>query len=1449
MSVNVLGGSLEFDAILTTGDLQSGIAAVEGQIQKTIDSFANLAEKSGESLDQMKAKLAELEKQEETLRVAIDQATDPAMIKQYNAALADTVSQMKVLQQAIAQVQDVPAVPQVAPTAPAERPDLTKEEQQVEALYAQLAKLNGELASLTNSIDQSLDPKEVEQFNVQVAETVARMKQLQSEIQAIQDSGPISDTEKLKQLEAELQILEKQAARFRSSLSNAINPELIAQYNKGLDDTQAKMRAIYIQLDAIEHKEDEALKTPPVVPPVTPPTTPTEPVQPGGKDEEVQVVEKKILAYQRLQQLRNQLASMDKNDPAFKATYDEAVKLQGQINNVNRSLQLTSRNVVGIEALTQGARALVGAFQAYNGILGLTTEDQEQLQKSVTEVVSAMGVLNGIQEIAAVLDKNSSLNIFLQKQFRKDAAVATTEQAAATEVLAGAQEAEAVATGEAAVAQETLNVAMESNPVGIILLALTAIVVALQAYASGQKDATEQQTKANEAAAEAADTLAKLVDQYRQVRDAQARSAADAVSLAQAQGQSEQAVLGLKLKQLEAEKTANSYALAQLGYSSEVYADQQATLQIRLEELQALQSVAENGGELSSQSKERLALLQAQIKALEAQINPTKALIQANETLNAQIASNNAERDKKAYDASLKSAQAVADAKLLVDRKYTAQALADQVDAIKASALVELNNPNLTSGEQFKIQQKQQKDIQDATREYQAAQLRSAQDFADARLLIDKKYTKQSLDDQIAAIKARTQVDLANPDLLPGQQAKILAQQKKDIDDANREYKLDQLNAQRDTIEAQLALVKEGSAEELSLKLRLIQTTSAAEIVEAQDNDAKIAKITAARAKASADLTTKYSLDAAEAEAEATVAGTNAKLAVVQKGSEQELALKKQLVADQAALDTIQAQERTKNEDTLAAKILKINAKSAVDKKKIDDNYYDTLLQRQLKVIANETSVKNAPLQAIINNPFSTNPAVEDSQRQQFQNDIEEIQKQLDLVSNNILQQRGDLGKLEQDLAALKAKKAAAQADLNTFDQKIDYKNLQTYLQGISSLSGQFKDLGSSLKNINPELADLFDRLGSITDVAGKAAKAILSFVKGGPTGIVDGVIAGIGAIVSLISTAFSDNDEMKQQVAEMQNQVIIGEVEITRQYDLRLVDQAKLNQLRLQGIKDEQQALQQQARDTQSEFNDLLVEIQKLSGTKLAPAAIGNGLLPHTFSLAGLSYDELNELFLKGELSDKAKELFQELQQLKQDGADVTQALADAKDQLDQIFTGTTSDDISASIIDGFKQGKRGAEDFADDFQELMTNALLSSLQSQTLEPALQQFYEQFSDFSQSDNVLTSAEIEQLQKQYNDIINNAATQFQQLQQIAGTNLAGNGASTNSLAGAIKGITEDQAELLAGQFGGLRITAIDQLKVAQQNLDALNIIVDNTGNLLEMRAILRRLELNGIKIQ
>ena len=126
----------------------------------------------------------------------------------------------------------------------------------------------------------------------------------------------------------------------------------------------------------------------------------------------------------------------------------------------------------------------------------------------------------------------------------------------------------------------------------------------------------------------------------------------------------------------------------------------------------------------------------------------------------------------------------------------------------------------------------------------------------------------------------------------------------------------------------------------------------------------------------------------------------------------------------------------------------------------------------------------------------------------------------------------------------------------------------------------------------------------------------------------------------------------------------------------------------------------------------------------------------------------------------------------------------------------------------------------------------MLNAFKFKYMEGPLKKFYEDFAAASESNGSLTSDEIQKLNEQFNAIINAANSQFQQLEQVSGLNfgLDSNSTNANSLQGAVKNITEESAQLLAGSLGGIRLTGVNLLNVATQQLDKLNSIQFNTAN-------------------
>jgi hypothetical protein len=967
--------------------------------------------------------------------------------------------------------------------------------------------------------------------------------------------------------------------------------------------------------------------------------------------------------------------------------------------------------------------------------------------------------------------------------------------AKATDLLNAAQQAQIVGTEGATAAQLGLNAAMLASPLGILVGALIAAYEAYQLVASQLAEFDERQKASNEAIAEGAVQMNKLIELSSQLYKGRADALQAEVSLAQAQGKSESEILEKQLKATEAKKDEHNLALGTLGIIGTTTEELRKQIDFKREELYFEIEKQKALLQQKDIQKEQLEITEARVKFLEAEFNTANAAYKGILAANSEVANIQAEQAKKAHDDALASAKGEADARLAYARKNSKEELDARIADIKAAAAVELNNVNLTSGER----------------------------------------------------------------------KKIIAQEAKDISDAQRNYRILQLTNQKELIQAGLEQVEIGSAQELQLRIDLLNKT--AQIERAQDgvtNEHK-KEIAAKLAKDISDITKKFALDNQKADLETAIAGINQRLVVVEQGSEQELELKKKLIDQKAALDIVSSEDQIHNEVLLKAKIKEINAKARLDEKKADDEYYDRKLKEQISAIERANELSKIPLQKIISNPLSTPTAKFDAERQSLENDFLAVNQEMDKIQGDIDKGRGNIAKLKDQLSALEVKGAKIAADIDNLAIKRTAERLQEVTKDLGNVVSAFNSLADSIEPFNKKLADTVRQLSSAASIAGDIATAFTK-AKDDPLAAAAAGASAVNKLAALFAQAKESAAKAKDDIANFNLQILKGEIDINLQYRERLRTQQQINDLTLDGIVKRRIELEKERQDSVSDYNRILKQIQEqsfISGqhTETTRSVIG-GLVGYftgfgsttkavndMSSLAGKSFDDLQKLFLNGQLDEKAKSLFEELQKLKQEGADIDAAIEENKKKAQEVFTATTADNILDSIVQAFADGKKATADFADNFEGLMRQAILNSFKYQTLEKPLKDFYDQFAGMAQSDNKLTAAEIERLRTIYNSIISNAATQFDQLQQLTNINLSGAGGSGNTLAGAIKGMTEQQADLLAGQFNGLRLTAFDQLNVAKASLLTLNQIENNTASMLvTMNGYYSKWDRTGLKV-
>lgn len=138
--------------------------------------------------------------------------------------------------------------------------------------------------------------------------------------------------------------------------------------------------------------------------------------------------------------------------------------------------------------------------------------------------------------------------------------------------------------------------------------------------------------------------------------------------------------------------------------------------------------------------------------------------------------------------------------------------------------------------------------------------------------------------------------------------------------------------------------------------------------------------------------------------------------------------------------------------------------------------------------------------------------------------------------------------------------------------------------------------------------------------------------------------------------------------------------------------------------------------------------------------------------------------------------------------------------EQMKGRLTNMSFDDLKSNFKDTLKDMSKSAQDFADDFSGYLFDAVLDAKIGELLDNELQSFYDEWAKMAE--NGLTSDEISQLNKKYNDIVQKGLQFRDEASKITGyTGTSSQSASS----GGWQSMGQDTADELNGRFTALQI--------------------------------------------
>lgn len=184
-----------------------------------------------------------------------------------------------------------------------------------------------------------------------------------------------------------------------------------------------------------------------------------------------------------------------------------AGELEDQVGDTQARIKVLASDTFKFDVAIQAVQGITGAFAVAQGAAALFGSENEDLQKALLKVNAAMSILQGLQSVQAILQKESALNIGATVALQKLAIIQTNLQAAA--------ESRNIAVRYAAiVAQRALNLVMAANPAGAVLFAIAALATGIYALTRNTNDAADAQKRLNDNlkfSAELADDFATAI--------------------------------------------------------------------------------------------------------------------------------------------------------------------------------------------------------------------------------------------------------------------------------------------------------------------------------------------------------------------------------------------------------------------------------------------------------------------------------------------------------------------------------------------------------------------------------------------------------------------------------------------------------------------------------------------------------------------------------------------------------------------------------------------------------------------------------------------------------------------------------------------------------------------------------------------------------------------------
>lgn len=540
----------------------------------------------------------------------------------------------------------------------------------------------------------------------------------------------------------------------------------------------------------------------------------------------------------------------------------ETAILRDAVKDATAEITRMASDTSNLDAVLSFAAGASGGFAAFTGAMELFGAESEDVQEAQKKLQAAIAITTGVQAIQNAVQKQSAIMLGISRL--QMAALSKAQVYNRLVTMQGTK-----ATLAATVAQKAFNLIASANPYVLLALALVTVVGALVLFASNTDKSAKNQQKLNEAQKVWLDYLETEATEMNRVSNERVAQLNRELNIAKARNASlsetrkiEDEILaertkahnksvgfyGQELNDLEANraklKQLNDMLLqlnnAKARGDKKVYIDVDLDGKIDKvkvdEAIEAVQGQIDNTGravDIAVNLKTEGADLDAERKIQAAQ--------RANENRNAAKAETDILR--KAEDARIALIKNSFDQQRAQRQAANARAIADIQLQLRTETNLTVKARKALNDQIVLLREQLAVDMVDIANQQRAAELSAQRATQDAQIALmaegaekQREQLRVEYERQIQDINTRLETERGLTETqvaeLLNQQLLLQQQYAKSLGELNDQITIDQMQAAADRTQLQLDAAREGSQEEINLRIQLLQQQRAIELAQ-----------------------------------------------------------------------------------------------------------------------------------------------------------------------------------------------------------------------------------------------------------------------------------------------------------------------------------------------------------------------------------------------------------------------------------------------------------------------------------------------------------------------------------------------------------------------------------------------------------------------------------------